>query len=85
MTLQSPRSLNQDDFETPPWESRDKNHLDVGATERRREYYVGEGGDFPQVWPMVDLMSPRSLVVCPSIKGALESELTNLLVGLMQV
>ncbi len=26
-----------------------KNHLDVGAAERCREYYMGEGGGFPQV------------------------------------
>jgi hypothetical protein len=26
-----------------------KNYLDVGATERRREYYMGEGGGFRQV------------------------------------
>jgi hypothetical protein len=28
-----------------------KNHLDVGAVERRREYYMGEGGSFPQFGP----------------------------------
>jgi hypothetical protein len=27
----------------------------------------------------------ESLVACPNTKGALESELTNLLVGLMQI
>ncbi len=34
---------------------------------------------------MVSFMSPKLPVACPSIKGASESELTNLLVGLMQV
>jgi hypothetical protein len=34
---------------------------------------------------MVNLVSSRSLVTCPSIKGVPENELTNLLVGLMQV
>ncbi len=33
----------------------------------------------------MSLMSPELLVVCPNTKGALESELTNWLVGLMQV
>jgi hypothetical protein len=46
---------------------------------------MGEGGGFPRVWAMMSLVSPELPVVCPSAKGALESELTNLLVGLMQV
>ncbi len=32
---------------------------------------------------MVGLMSPESFVACSSTKNTLESELTNLLVGLM--
>ncbi len=62
-----------------------KSHLDVGAVERRKEYYMGEGGGFPQVWAVVSLMSPRLPVACPSTKGAPKCDLTNLLVGLMQV
>ncbi len=34
---------------------------------------------------MVSLVSPELHVTCPSTKGVPESELTNLLVGLMQV
>jgi hypothetical protein len=34
---------------------------------------------------MVSHVSLELLVACPSTKGASESELTNLLVGLMQV
>jgi hypothetical protein len=34
---------------------------------------------------VVSLVNPELPVACPNIKGALESELTNLLVGLMQV
>jgi hypothetical protein len=34
---------------------------------------------------VVSLVSPELLVACPNTKGASESELTNLLVGLMQV
>jgi hypothetical protein len=60
-----------------------KSHSDVGATERRREYYMGEGGGFPRVRAMVSLVSPESLVACPSIKGAPKSEPTNLMVGWM--
>jgi len=46
---------------------------------------MGEGGGFPQVQAMVSLVNPGLPVACPSTKGVLESELTNLLVGLMQV
>ncbi len=62
-----------------------KSHSNVGAAERHREYYMGEGGGFPRVRAVVSLASPKLPVVCPSTKGAPESELTNLLVGLMQV
>jgi hypothetical protein len=46
---------------------------------------MGEGGGFLRIRAMVSLVSPELPVVCPSTKGAQESELTNLLVGLMQV
>jgi hypothetical protein len=62
-----------------------KNHSDVGVVETRKEYYMGEGGGFPRVWAVVSLVSPESPVACPSTKGASKNELTNLLVGLMQV
>jgi len=62
-----------------------KSHSDVGATERHREYYMGEGGGFPRIRAVVSLVSPELLVACPNTKGAPESELTHLLVGLMQV
>jgi hypothetical protein len=62
-----------------------KSHSDVGATERCRKYYMEEGDGFPRVQAVVSLMSPKLPVVFPSTKGVLESELTNLLVGLMQV
>jgi len=46
---------------------------------------MGEGGGFPQVWAVMSLVSLELFVTCPSIKGAPECKLTNLLVGLMQV
>ncbi len=55
-----------------------KSHLDVAPMERRKVYYMGEGGGFPRVWAVVSLMSPKSPVAHPSTKGALEGELTNL-------
>jgi len=60
-----------------------KNHSDVGATKRCREYYMGEGGGFPRVWALMSIVNLELPVACLSTKGALESELTNLLVGLM--
>jgi hypothetical protein len=47
-----------------------KSHLDEGAVERCRVYYMGEGGGFPRVRVVVSLVSPKSLVVHPSTKGA---------------
>jgi hypothetical protein len=58
-----------------------KSHSNVGAAERRKEYYMGEGGGFPQVRAVVNLVSLESPVACPSTKGAPENELTNLLDG----
>ncbi len=60
-----------------------KSHSNVGVAERCKEYYMGEGGAFPQVRAMMSLVSPELPLVCPSIKGAPKSDLTNLLVGLM--
>jgi hypothetical protein len=37
-------------------------HLDVASATSRREYYMGEGGGFPRVRAMVNL-------VCPSARG----------------
>jgi hypothetical protein len=62
-----------------------KNHSDVDATERHIEYYMEEGGGFPRIQAVVSLVSPKLPVACPNTKGALESELTNLLVGWMQI
>jgi hypothetical protein len=35
-----------------------KSHSDVGATMRRKEYYMGEGGGFPRVQAVVSQMNP---------------------------
>jgi len=34
-----------------------KSHLDVGPVGSHRVYYKGEGGGFPQVWAVVNLVS----------------------------
>ncbi len=46
---------------------------------------MGEGGGFPRVRAVVNLVSPKLPMACPSTKGALEIILTNLSVGLMYV
>ncbi len=60
-----------------------KSHSDVGATERHKVYYMEEGGGFLRVRAVANQVSPELPVACPSTKGVLESDLTNLLVGLM--
>jgi len=62
-----------------------KSHSDVGAAERHIVYYIREGGGFLRVRAVVSHVSLELLVACLSTKGAPKSELTNLLVGLMQV
>jgi hypothetical protein len=62
-----------------------KSHLDVGATKRHKEYYMGEGGGFPWIQAMVSLVSLELPMACPNTKGVPKSELTNLVVGLMQI
>jgi hypothetical protein len=53
--------------------------------ERHRIYYMKGRWWLPQVRAVVSQMSLELPVACPSTKGAPEYELTNLLVGLMQV
>jgi hypothetical protein len=55
----------------PLGSSRTKNHSDVGLTKKDKEYYMGEGGGFPQVRAMVSLVTLTLFVACPSTKGAL--------------
>jgi hypothetical protein len=49
MISQSPRNLNWDNFGTFLGSLGTKSHLDVGATESHKVYYMGEGGGFPRV------------------------------------
>jgi hypothetical protein len=41
---------------------RQKCHLSAGPMAMQRVYYKGEGGGFPQVQVVVNLVSPRSPV-----------------------
>ncbi len=48
---------------------REKSHLDVGSVASHRIYYKGEGGGFPQVWAVVNLVCPCCpwLVLAPKV------------------
>jgi hypothetical protein len=46
-----------------------KCHLDVSLVERHRVYYKGEGGGFPQVRAVVNLMSLSLPVARPNTKS----------------
>jgi hypothetical protein len=45
-----------------------KSHSDVGAVERHREYYMGEGGGFLRFWAVVSLVTLKSPMAYPNIK-----------------
>jgi hypothetical protein len=62
-----------------------KSHSDASAAKSCKDYYMGEGGGFPRVRAIVNLVSPKLPMVCPNIKGVPKNELTNLLVDWMQV
>jgi hypothetical protein len=48
---------------------RTKSHLDVAPVERHRVYYKGEGGGFPQVQVVVNLVCPGCawLILAPKV------------------
>ncbi len=45
-----------------------KCHSDVASVGKCREYYMGEGGGFPQIRAVVSQVSPRLPVACPNTK-----------------
>jgi hypothetical protein len=68
MMAQSPGSLNRDSFETPLWESRDKEPLGCGRGGATQRILYGEGGGFPRARAVMNQVSPRSPVACPNTK-----------------
>jgi hypothetical protein len=42
---------------------------------------MGEGGGFPRIQVVVNLVNPESSMACSNTKDALKSELTYLLIG----
>jgi hypothetical protein len=69
MSSQSPVSLIQDSLGFLLGSPGKKCHSDVALTEQRREYYMGEGGGFPQVRAVVNQVSPSSPGACPNTKS----------------
>ncbi len=53
-----------------------KSHLDVTPVEKRRVYYMGEGGGFRRVRAMVSQVSPELPVACPNTKRV-QNEYSN--------
>jgi hypothetical protein len=62
-----------------------KSHLNVALVESCSLYYMGEDDRFPRVRVVVSLVNLESPVTCPTTKGVPKNELTNLLVGWMQI
>ncbi len=46
-----------------------KYNLDVGPMARHKEYYKGEGGGFPQIQVVMNLVNPCLPMVCPCTKS----------------
>jgi hypothetical protein len=51
------------------WEFQDgspgiRSHLDVAFVVNHKKYYKGECGGFPQVWAVLNLVSPCMPLVC---------------------
>ncbi len=59
------RIVSELHFESPG----KKCHSDVGAAERRKEYYMGEGGGFPRVRAVVSQVSAGLPVACPNTES----------------
>jgi hypothetical protein len=85
MSLRSCKSLNWDSFGTSPWESQDKKPFRCRCCEKVQKILHGGRWWLPKVQAVVSFVSPGLFVTCPNSKGALENELTNLFVGLMQI
>jgi hypothetical protein len=50
----------------PNWSLETKNHSDVGAVGKHREYYMGEGDGFLRVRAVVSQVSPCCLWLVPT-------------------
>jgi hypothetical protein len=60
-------------------------HLGAGPMAKHKVYYKGEGGGFPQVRVVMNLVSLSLLMARPSTKSASNYALTNLLFSFVKV
>jgi hypothetical protein len=67
---QNCESPNYGNFGTPIWKSQDKMPFGCGPHGDCRVYYKGEGGGFPQVRVVMNILNSSLLVVRPSTKSA---------------
>jgi len=84
MGPQSRRRPNYGNFEIPLESPRTKWHLGAGLVARHKVYYKGEGGGFPQVRALMNLVSPTLHVVHPCNK-VLQLRTNQLVVWFVQV
>jgi hypothetical protein len=63
MGVQSEGRFNFGNCGTPNLEFWEKCHLGVAPVVNHKKYYKGEGGGFPQVWAVVNLVSLCILVI----------------------
>jgi hypothetical protein len=70
MGLQSCGSPNFENFRTPNWESQDKMTFGYWSMAKHKVNYKGEGGGFPQVRAVVNLVSSCLPVARPCTKSA---------------
>jgi len=69
MGPQSCENPNFGNFRIPTWESRDKKPFGCECRGRHKIYYKGEGGGFPQIRTVVNLVNPNLPVVHLSTKS----------------
>jgi hypothetical protein len=81
MTSWSFKSPNQDNFETPPWESRDKKPFGCGCDGVMQRILYGGRWWLPPSPGHGESSESMSPVACPNTKSGSKGVLTNLLVG----
>ncbi len=85
MRPQSRRSPGCWNFGTPSWECRDKKPFGCGPRGELQNILYGGRWWLPPSLSRGESCESRVARGCPSTKGAPESDLTNWVVGLMQV
>ncbi len=85
MRSQCGESPSCQNFETPTWESQDKKPFACGPRGEQQNILYGGRWWLPLSLGHGESCESKVARGCPSTKGAPESDLTNWVVGLMQV